>query len=91
MLVLPAELTHKQAAACLVMLRQATHTAGEQTVVADASALTQFGSSALAVLLECRRSCLLEGKRFAVHGMPARLAELARLYGVAALLPPAAA
>lgn len=91
MLVLPAELTHKQAAACLVMLRQATHTAGEQTVVADASALTQFDSSALAVLLECRRSCLLEGKSFAVHGMPARLAELARLYGVAALLPPAAA
>ena len=91
MLVLPAELTHKQAAACLVMLRQATHTAGEETVVADASALTQFDSSALAVLLECRRSCLLEGKRFAVHGMPASLAELARLYGVAALLPPAAA
>ncbi|MGP1516013.1 MAG: STAS domain-containing protein [Ottowia sp.] len=91
MLVLPAELTHKQAAACLLMLRQATHTAQEETVIADASALTQFDSSALAVLLECRRACLRERKGFAVHGMPARLAELAALYGVADLLPAPAA
>ena len=87
MLVLPAELTHKQAAACLAMLQQATHTASEPTVIADASSLSQFDSSALAVLLECRRACLRESKPFAVYGMPPRLAELASLYGVADLLP----
>lgn len=90
MLVLPAELTHKQAAACLRMLNQATHTAHEEPVIADVSALVRFDSSALAVLLQCRRACLRQGKRFAVHGMPPRLGELARLYGVASLLPPAA-
>ena len=77
MLVLPAELTHKQAAACLRMLSQATHTAHEELVIADVSALVRFDSSALAVLLQCRRACLRQGKRFAVHGMPPRLGELA--------------
>ena len=70
MLVLPAELTHKQAAACLRMLSQATHTAHEEPVIADVSALVRFDSSALAVLLQCRRACLRQGERFAVHGMP---------------------
>lgn len=87
MLVLPAELTHKQAAACLHMLRQASHTEGDAVVVVDATALERFDSSALAVLLECRRACLQDGKGFAVHGLPPRLRELAHLYGVAPLLP----
>ena len=33
-------------------------------VIADASALQQFDSSALAVLLACRRACLASGKTF---------------------------
>jgi phospholipid transport system transporter-binding protein len=56
-------------------------------VVADAAALTQFDSSALAVLLDCRREALALGKNFAVARLPARLRELATLYGVAELLP----
>ena len=86
MLVLPAELTHPQAGACLDMLLQAARAETDPLVLIDATALTRFDSSALAVLLECRRECLHDRKRFAVRGMPRRLAELAELYGVAALL-----
>jgi len=90
MLVLPAELTHDQAPACSRMLAQAIKVDADAVVVADAAALTRFDSSALAVLLECRREALAAGKSFAVARMPARLHELATLYGVAELLPAAA-
>jgi len=39
------------------------------------------------VLLECRREALSERKAFAVKGLPAALAGMAALYGVAELLP----
>ena len=86
MLVLPAELTHAQANTCLDMLREATRAAQQDMVLVDASALMRFDSSALAVLLECRRDALHDGKGFAVHGLAPRLRELAQLYGVAGLL-----
>jgi phospholipid transport system transporter-binding protein len=38
------------------------------------------------VLLECRREALAQGKSFAVARMPARLRELAGVYGVSDLL-----
>jgi phospholipid transport system transporter-binding protein len=90
MLVLPAELTHEQAVACCRMLAQGMRSRPEPAVVADAGALTNFDSSALAVLLECRREALAAGKTFAVARMPQRLRELAALYGVAELFPAAA-
>ena len=37
--------------------------------------------------LECRREALTLGKTFSVRGLPARLRELAGLYGVGELLP----
>jgi len=86
-LVLPAELTHAQASACVRMLVQALRSASGTEVVADASALQRFDSSALAVLLECRREALVLGRQFAVSQLPARLRALAALYGVAGLLP----
>jgi phospholipid transport system transporter-binding protein len=89
MLVLPAELTHEQAPACSRMLAQGMKAQPESTVVADAGALERFDSSALAVLLECRREAMALGKSFSVARMPARLRELAGLYGVAQLLPAA--
>ena len=89
MLVLPARLTHEQAGPCAQMLAQALRTQPESAIVADAGALTQFDSSALAVLLECRREALVLGKSFSVSHLPARLRELAALYGVASLLPAA--
>ena len=90
MLVLPAELTHAQADACCRMLAQALRSDPAREAVADASALRMFDSSALAVLLDCRREALALGKSFAVAHLPAQLRELAGLYGVADLLPVAA-
>lgn len=87
MLVLPAELTHAQARACAQMLAQGLRAEREPVVVADATALQRFDSSALAVLLECRREALAAGKGFSVKGLPPRLRSLAGLYGVADLLP----
>lgn len=89
MLVLPAELTHPQAPVCLKMLRDAARAqpAGTQLLV-DATPLQRFDSSALAVLLEFRRDCLLDGKGFAVRGLTPHLHTLAGLYGIADLLAP---
>jgi phospholipid transport system transporter-binding protein len=89
MLVLPAELTHDQAVACCRMLAQGLRSQPDPSVVADAGGLVKFDSSALAVLLECRREALALGKTFSVARMPPRLRELATLYGVAQLLPAA--
>ena len=89
MLVLPGELMHGQATACCRMLAQALRSEPGAEAVADASALQRFDSSALAVLLDCRREALAAGKSFAVSGMDARLRALATLYGVAELLPAA--
>lgn len=94
MLVLPAVLTHAEATACCGMLAQALRSDPGRQAVADASALRRFDSSALAVLLECRREALAQGKSFAVVHLHPRLRALAALYGVAELLPepePAAA
>lgn len=91
MLVLPARLTHEEAPACMRMLQQGLAgpaEAGAATVI-DASALAQFDSSAIAVLLEVRREASALGRGFAVKGLSARLRELASLYGVAGLLPAA--
>ena len=89
MLVLPRKLTHDEASACTHMLKQGLAGQTGSVTVVDASALDQFDSSALAVLLECRRDASAAGRSFAVKGLPARLRELASLYGVAGLLPAA--
>jgi len=90
MLVLPAEITHRQASATLGMLLQSLRAYQGPQLVVDAAALQAFDSSALAVLLECRREALAERKTFAVRGLPTALAGMAALYGVAELLPAAA-
>lgn len=91
MLVLPSVLMHEQARACARMLGQAVRSETGPEVVADVSALASFDSSALAVLLECRREALVSGKRFVVKAWPPRLQGLAVLYGVDELLSPGAA
>ena len=87
MLVLPTELTHRQASVALRMLLQALKAQREPQVVVDAGALAAFDSSALAVLLECRRAAVSEGRGFMVKALPPALASLAGLYGVQELLP----
>ena len=87
-LVLPATLTHAQAAGTSRMLAQALKAgAASSPVVVDGSALQAFDSSALAVLLECRREALAAGQPFGTRALPPRLRVLASLYGVAELLP----
>jgi phospholipid transport system transporter-binding protein len=90
MLLLPATVTTREARDTQRMLSQALQqevkTQSEPTVTVDASGLAQFDSAALAVLLECQRLAQAFGKGFAVRNAPAKLAELARLYGVDGLL-----
>ncbi|MFC5521267.1 STAS domain-containing protein [Polaromonas jejuensis] len=86
MLALPPVLTHAAAPGFVDGLKQRVQ-AQPAEVVADAGALQTFDSSALAVLLECRREALAAGKAFSVQGLPARLRQLANLYGVAELMP----
>lgn len=88
-LVLPTRLTHDEAPDCMRMLQHGLAGQHGSSAVIDASALAQFDSSALAVLLECRREASALGRGFAVRGLPQRLRELATLYGIAGLLPAA--
>lgn len=86
MLSLPEELTHAHAKACLEQLTAGMR-AEASPVVVNALPLRRFDSSALAVLLELRRACLLAGKSLAVQGVPRHLDDLATLYGIEGLLP----
>lgn len=89
--MLPKELTHSQATACLRMLVQGLRAQSGPEVVVDATSLSRFDSAALAVLLELRRESLAAGKHFSIRGLPTRLADLATLYGIVELLPSAPA
>jgi phospholipid transport system transporter-binding protein len=87
-LALPEKLTQDQARACLEQYKQRM-TKESARVVIDATALQQFDSSALAVLLELRRECVRLGKSLVIQSLPQRLTDLARLYGIDNLLVPA--
>mgnify|MGYP000328861994 CR=1 FL=1 len=87
-IALPAILMQAQARAAaegLVMSLTAQLAQGGEAVL-DASALTQFDSSALAVVLACRRAVLAKGAQLRVTGLPARAQALAKVYGLSALL-----
>ncbi len=94
MLLLPARLTAHEARDTMRMLKQALQQeGGESAVVVDAGPLQHFDSAALAVLLEVDRLAEAWGRQFSIRSAPAKLAALAKLYGVDALLlrPEAAA
>jgi len=87
MLLLPATLTSREARVTLRMLQQTLQSEGSETpVVVEAGSLQQLDSAALAVLLEIERLALAWGRAFVVRGVPAKLAALAKLYGVDVLL-----
>lgn len=93
-LSLPATLDHAGAAEFVKKLPAAIPFSRGNAVgttitelVVDASPLIAFDSSALAVLLECRRRAIASGQAFSVSGASARLTQLATLYGVAELFP----
>lgn len=90
MLLLPASVTAREANDTRRLLTQALKSEAGPVVVVDASNLTHFDSSALAVLLECHRAADAWGKPFALRNAPPKLAALARLYGVDTMLLKAA-
>lgn len=85
-LKLPSTLLHDQADACLAQCATQAQWGTPPVLQVDASALAEFDSSALAVLLGLRRLAVAQGGRLHITGMSARLRELASLYGVLALL-----
>ena len=87
-LKLPHTLLHEQANACLAQWEAQLALETTSAVEVDASALVEFDSSALAVLLGLRRVVLAKNGSLQVTGMPARLRQLASLYGVLELLLP---
>jgi phospholipid transport system transporter-binding protein len=88
MLVLPASLTTREARDTLRLLTQSLPRDGEAPVTIDASGLQQLDTSAIAVLLECRRLAQAWGKTFEIKRPPEKLVALAKLYGVGELLLP---
>jgi phospholipid transport system transporter-binding protein len=82
MLSLPATLTRYEARETLAALLSGMSGVVSDPVTVDASPLKSLDSSALAVLLDCRRQAHAAGKRLDVLGAPAKLVELARLYDV---------
>ncbi|MBH1986687.1 MAG: STAS domain-containing protein [Burkholderiales bacterium] len=92
MLLLPPVITHAEVPHVLGLFRQTLDQAATQgeaqaaMLTVDGSDLKHFDSSALAVLLECQRMARARGRAFSVQGLPPKLIELARLYGVDGLL-----
>ena len=86
MLLLPATITNREARDTLRMLSQALQREADPEVIVNASGLQHFDTAALAVLLECERLAQASGKRFVITQAPPKLATLAALYGVDALL-----
>ena len=87
MLLLPATLTSREARVTLRMLKQALQSEGsEGPVVVEAGSLQHLDSAALGVLLEVERLAVAWGRAFEVRGVPAKLAALAKLYGIDEIL-----
>ena len=84
---LPAKITHNDAEALARKLIGQV-SAQPDVVMVGAQHLIEFDSSALAVLLACRRAAWAAGKQFSINSLPDKLAQLAGLYGVAQLLVP---
>ena len=86
MLLLPETVTLAEARDTLRMLAQAAPREPAEALTLDAAGLQRFDTSALAVLLECRRIAQAGGRGFTVRNVPPKLAALAALYGVDGLL-----
>ena len=79
-LPLPVKLDHSQASSSWV----AQARAADWQI--DASKLETFDSSALALLLDLRRHAAAANAKLIIHSAPARLTQLATLYGVNELI-----
>jgi len=86
MTALPPSLTLKDAQAVLESLRQSFAADGGDIWRIDAAPVTQLDTSALAVLLECSRMAAAGKRKLEIVNAPARMTDLAHLYGVDGLL-----
>lgn len=84
---LPAQATLANARLLEREIDAAVAAADADGLCLDAAALAEFDTSAIALLLHARRAALARALPLRLHGAPAKLRELARLYGVLALLP----
>jgi phospholipid transport system transporter-binding protein len=84
---LPSTLTATEARETLTQLAAAIAKHDGSQVHIDASALKQFNSAAIAVLLECSRLARRAGKACLITQAPAKLTALVALYGLDELLP----
>jgi phospholipid transport system transporter-binding protein len=91
MTALPPSLTLKDAQAVLESLRQSFAAEAGDVWRIDAAPVTQLDTSALAVLLECSRMAVAGKRKLEIVNPPARMSDLAHLYGVDELLGVAAA
>lgn len=84
---LPERLTHREAAAVLTRLQgELSAQPAGAAVVFDATPMQQYDTSALVVLIDLQRRARAEGRRCVLHAVPARLQQLAKVYGVLELL-----
>jgi phospholipid transport system transporter-binding protein len=84
MLALPAKLEHSQALSTKTF-NWLEHAKGANWQI-DAGGLQTFDSSALALLLDLRRGAVAAGAVLQIHNAPARLTQLATLYGINELI-----
>jgi phospholipid transport system transporter-binding protein len=82
---LPADATLQKVAELAAALPAAL-AGGSGTFTVDASALTGYDTSTIALLLQARRAAQAAGRGFQVTGAPQQLQQLAALYGVEELL-----
>lgn len=82
----PVRMTQDDAVRVLNQWRAEVSSTPAARVDVDASALEQFDSSAIAVLLELRRHLLLQGRSMQLASASQRLRELVGIYGVAEFL-----
>jgi phospholipid transport system transporter-binding protein len=78
------------ATATLVQASELLRALADDPTEIDAAALKDFDTSAVALLLEVARRAEAHGARLVVHNPPAKLVQLAQLYGVDELLSLAA-
>jgi phospholipid transport system transporter-binding protein len=84
-LQLPGQ-AHLEQAATLAAQLPAALAEGDGVFTIDASALQDYDTSTIALLMQARRLATAAGRGFTVVGAPEKLAQLAALYGVEELL-----
>lgn len=82
---LPPDTTLQKVAELAAMLPAAVAD-GSGVFTVDASALTDYDTATIALLMQARRAAQAAGRGFSVQGAPAQLQQLAALYGVEELL-----